>query len=271
MAYSNFIEVFDNINAFSAAINNRPVNSVFANKEIWSEKNSKEFTSTENMAEADILFNNGDGANLDKLTAVNIKTLPVSNDIKNTLIKSVAGGVPVVPLALIGVPKNMLATRKTPKTAKVVNIVYSCAFAYNVRTKDIIKAGAKVASLVKALEARKVRVNLYIADIAKENNQIVGALVNIKKSSAPLNMLRIAYPMINPSMHRRHWFKWLEKVPCAVYSSFYGGYGCPVSIDTNKTAKDMIISKLGKNIILLDGNSMINADVETIANNFFTK
>ena len=261
MTYSDFIEVFGSVDAFSTAINSRKVQKQFAGAQTSSD-GSESFTGTTSYEAADNLLTNGDTSNLDKITAVNIKNAPVPNELKNTLVKSVCGGVPLVPPVIMGVPKNMLTPKKAHQGARVVNLVYNCTFGAFTPAADIVLAGAKVVSLVKALEARKIRVNLYTCVASRKKGQTVCTLVKVKKAAAPLNMLRIAYPCINPSFLRRSWFRWLETCPAAINRGFVYGYGEPVRCcATDTTAKNMILSKVGKDAIILDGCKMINTPV----------
>jgi len=266
--YNNYLEVFDSVGAFASTIETRPQNRTMTQKA--SETGSEYFVGTKDYKTASELLQNGDSANLDKLQAVNIQSLPVSNE-KNALCKSVCGGVPLVPLALIGEPKNMLSTRKTAKTAKIVNIIYNPNFYSGIAAADIIKAGAKVASLVKALELRKVRVNLFACLCSKgDYGQIVAALVNIKKAAAPLNMLRIAYPLINPSFLRRHYLKFIETCPAALtlrYSLTYGG----VLYLSDKKVAELIKSKIKGDLIMIDGEDLITADINNKVEDYFAK
>jgi len=267
--YNDYIEVFDSVDAFASTIETRPQNRTMTGKA--SETSSEYFAGTKDYKTASELLKNGDSANLDKLQTVNIKSLPVSNELKNTLCKSVCGGVPLVPLALIGVPKNMLATRKTAKTAKVVNIIYNPNFHSGIAADDIIKAGAKVASLVKALELRKVRVNLFACLCSKGDfGQMVAALVNIKKAAAPFNMLRIAYPLINPSFLRRHYFKFIETCPAALTRRYNSTYGGVLYLSDEKVC-ELIKSKIKGDLIMIDGEDLITADINNKVEDYFAK
>lgn len=255
--------------AFASTIETRPQNEIMTRKE--SEMSHEKFAGTKDYKTASELLENGDSANLDKLQAVDIKSLPVSNEQKNALYKSVCGGVPLVPLALIGVPKNMLATRRIQKKAKTVNIIYNPNFYSGVAATDIIKAGAKVASLVKALELRKVRVNLY-ACLCSEgyDGQIIAALVNIKKVAAPLNMLRIAYPLINPSFLRRHFLKFVETCPATLTSRYNNTYGGVLYLSEKRTA-ELVKSKIKGDSIMIDGEDLITADINDKVKEYFAK
>jgi len=266
--YDNYIEVFDSVYSFAATIEARPQNKTMTKRD--SETSSEYFAGTKDYKTASELLQNGDSANLDKLQAVDIKTLPIDNELNNAC-KSPCGGIPLVPLALAGVPKNMLATRKTAKTAKIVNIVYNANFCAGTAAADIIKAGAKVTSLVNALELRKVRVNLFVCLCSKGDfGQIVAALVNIKKAAAPLNLLRIAYPLINPSFLRRHFFKFIETCPATLTTCYNSIYGRVLYL-SNEKVSDLVKSKIKGDSIMIDGEELITADINDKVKQYFAK
>lgn len=266
----DYIEIFNSVADFSAALNGRELNHVFKDAGVESSKTKREsFTGTKDYKTADYLFNAGDASNLNKLQSVNFKNTPVDNQLKKLLQKSVCGGVPIVPLAVMGIPKNMLTSVRRTTAARVVDIVYNITFSASISTNNIIKAGAKVASLVKCLEQRRVRVNLYVAFSSTEGtDKSVRTAIKLKEASAPLNMLRLAYPLINPSFLRRHMFRFLETVPAEIDEQFTQGYG-RVEYFNDKSKQAFIKAGINKNSIFINGSDLINADINQMADKYF--
>ena len=106
----------------------------------------------------------------------------------------------------------MLASKKITTKTKVINIIYNISVPGSLEASSIVNAGAKMVSIIRYLEKNGIRVNLYTiwAIWDKKSDHRCAFFVKIKDAGAPLNLLNIAYPIINPSMLRRHGFKWLE-------------------------------------------------------------
>ena len=233
--YNDYSEVFNSLSAFDKALNDRPINPVFKYKQS-SQRDSeygREFTTTKNYEEASELMLHGDSTNLSKLVAVDGVDLSQLRGYKkvNRQQKSVCGGFPLVPVYLTGVPKNMLASKKIITKTKVINIIYNISVPSSLEASSIVKAGAKMVSIIRYLEKNGIRVNLYtiMATGDRKSGHKCAFFVKIKDAGAPLNLLNIAYPIINPSMLRRHVFKWLETIPTKIPEGDYlKVYGIPV-------------------------------------------
>ena len=265
--YNNYSEVFNSLSAFNSALNERTINVAFSSHQS-SVTGTAKFTTTENYQEASDLMLSGDIANLDKLVTVDGVDLSHIHGTKkvNRQQKSVAGGFPLVPVYLTGVPKNMLASKKITTKTKVISIVYNLSVCGNISSKDIVAAGAKVASIIKYLEAKGIRCNLYVADVAKSvysDMQVISFAVKIKDAGAPLNLLNIAYPLINPSMLRRHVFRFIETCPAAVSGGIARGYGVPGELNKHSD----VCEKIGNNVTVINCSQILKSDVSEIANN----
>jgi hypothetical protein len=59
----------------------------------------------------------------------------------------------------------------------------------------------------------------------------------VKNATEKLNLSKLAFPLVHPSMLRRLYLRWLEVFP-GVPKSFVGGYGHPMSIDEMKDVVD---------------------------------
>src|SRR5574344_1707547 len=233
--YNNYSEVFNSLSAVNKALNDRQINPVFKNKQASQGDSEfrREFTTTKNYKEASELMLYGDSTNLDKLVAVNgvdLSRLRGSKKV-NSQQKSVCGGLPLVPVYLTGVPKNMLASKKIVIKTKVINIIYNISVPGSLKASSIVKAGAKMVSIIRYLEKNGIRVNLYtiVAIWDRGSGHKCAFYVKIKDAGAPLNLLNIAYPIINPSMLRRHGLKWLEPIPTKLPKGDYlNVYGYPL-------------------------------------------
>src|SRR5574344_1118152 len=265
--YNNYSEVFNSLSEFNNALNDRPINPVFENHQSSQNdsESSREFTTTKNYKEASELMLHGDSTNLDKLVAVNGVDLSQLRGSKkvNSQQKSVCGGFPLVPAYLTGVPKNMLASKKIVMKTKVINIIYNISVPGSLKASSIVNAGAKMVSIIRYLEKNGIRVNLYTiwATWDLNSGHRCAFFVKIKDAGAPLNLLNIAYPIINPSMLRRHGFKWLETIPIKIPTGYYLGHGSPVSgaaiPDCEKKQVEGKVLKI---------NTLMRSDAKTVIN-----
>lgn len=260
-----FFEAFDTLQNFADTVNKREVNQTFKNSlyELQSQIEGEVHKfGTENFTEANNLLCTGDNSNLSKLKSANIKSISHSSDyIKNMLKieKNVCGCLPNIPLYLIGAPNNMLNFKRTPVKSRILNLVVNLVVGYKTTTDEIIEAGSNIASIIKELEKNKIRVNLYIACFVKSKTDYIGALINIKKSSSPLNMLNITYPLINPSMLRRHFFRYIETVPVKIDKGYTENYGHVTSFNT-MLKQEPKLNKF-KDAVIIDIQNMIGASV----------
>ena len=265
--YNDFSEVFNSLSAFDNALKDRPINPVFRNKQSSQKdsENSRVFTTTKSYKEASDLMLHGDSTNLDKLVAVDGVDLSQLRGSKkvNRQQKAVCGGFPLVPVYLTGVPKNMLASKKIVTKTKVINIIYNISVPGSLEASRIVKAGANMVSIIRYLEKNGIRVNLYTiwATWDMKSGHRCAFFVKIKDAGAPLNLLNIAYPIINPSMLRRHGFKWLETIPIKIPSDYSKGHGSPVS--------GAIIPDCAKKLVdgtVLDIYTLLRSDAKTVIN-----
>lgn len=260
-----FTEIFDNLQSFASTLSKRDVNNTFkryVSRLSSQTEGNREYTGTSSFLEADNLINKGDNSNLSKLKSVNIKSISHSSDYAKNMLKiekNVCGCVPNIPLYLIGTPNNMLNFKRAKAKSKVLNLVVNAAVPGNVEAYEIIEAGSNIASIIKEVEKMGIRVNLYVSFFSKSKEDYLGVLINIKKSSAPLNMLNISYPLINPSMLRRHFFRYIETAPVDINKSITTGYGQAVLF------QDMlkIEPKLNrfKDSVIINIQEMINVSV----------
>jgi hypothetical protein len=265
----NYSEIFSSLKNLSDTINSRKMNEVFVNaKREDSNTNDSIFTGTKSYEESDKLMLSGDSTNLDKLESV--KGIDVTKiagvQKRNICTKSIAGGFPIVPVYLAGVPKNMMAAKKIETKSKVISLIYNKSVDCSIPAENIINAGAKLVSIIKYIESKGIRINLYLASKTIKNGQILSFAIKIKDSGAPLNVLNIAYPLINPSIIRRQFLKFIETCPIEIDKYFPYGYGHPTEI----IKTDDICKKIGTTNVL-SFSEINNKSTDEIANQLIDK
>ena len=114
---------------------------------------------------------------------------------------------------------------------------------------------------IKKIEAQGIRVNLnLIWGVAAGNTKEV-TKVRLKSANERLNISKLAFPLVHPSMLRRLCFRYLEVAP-TVTKSYTLGYGSPLDGSQLKTyCKDEYVLPR-----LFDGNLASLGDLSSICN-----
>lgn len=237
------ISKFDSINEFYKYLCDTPFNEAFRWAEHSSVDGSYRFTQTYNFDEAVNLMKNGWSDMAKKLNAklqVNEKQNAMVN--KRKMVNSVAGFQPIVPLYLAGVPTNMVQQKMVPVKQKVVNITKSISYNASVSTEIIIEESVKAMQIVKKLEAMGYRVNLSIALGSIRSDRQLFSKVCIKHANEKLNVSKLAFPLVHPSMLRRLFFRFIEVCPDTT-NNFVRGYGTAATADQIKKvySEDIIL------------------------------
>lgn len=224
---------YDSLHEFYEYLINTPFNNAFR----WARHSSVEgnyyFTKTKDFNEAVELFKNGwsDMATklVQKLKVIENEAKPIMKS-KNVL--GVAGYQAIVPLYLQGVPNNMVTKKMVPVKQKVITLNKSIDYKAGVDADQIIEESIKAMQIVKKFEAQGYRCNLNIVlgtTAGYPAKQFV-IKVRIKSANEKLNVSKLAFPLVHPSMLRRLFFRFIEVYP-HVTESFVNGYGSPATSD----------------------------------------
>lgn len=224
---------YDSLHEFYEYLIHTPFNDAFC----WAKHSSVDggyyFTKTRDFSEAVELFKNGwsDMATklVQKLKVIESKTEPTMKP-KNVL--GVCGYQAIVPLYLQGVPNNMVTKKMTPVKQKVITLNKSIDYNGGVSADQIIEESIKAMQIVKKLEAQGYRCNLNIVlgtTAGYPSKQFV-VKVRIKSANEKMNISKLAFPLVHPSMLRRLFFRFIEVYP-NVTKNFVSGYGKPATSD----------------------------------------
>lgn len=225
---ANYIQEFDSIQKLYEYLCNTPFNEVFRWRSHSSVENDYDFSQTNSFEEATDLLRNGWDDMSKKLTQklnTACKTLQPMKAQRNVL--SVAGYQPVVALYLAGVPQNMIDKQMVVKKQKVIELTKSVSYNAGVDKEQIVEESIKAMMIVKKLEAQgfRIKLNLVLGTSADSRNVI--CKVCIKQPGERLNVSKLAFPMVHPSMLRRLFFRYIEVNP-DVTNGYGWGYGRPV-------------------------------------------
>lgn len=221
---------FDSLQDFYKYICDTPFNDAFR----WAEhdsvdtsKFSKHWTKTESFSEAVDLFKNGwsDMASklVQKLKVIESKTEPTMKP-RNQL--NVCGYQAIVPLYLQGVPNCMVDKKMVPVKQKVITLNKSIDYNGGTSSDKIVEESIKAMMIVKKLEAQGFRCNLNIVLGTSKGAYKFYVKVRIKSANEKMNISKLAFPLVHPSMLRRLFFRFIEVYP-KITSDFVHGYGTP--------------------------------------------
>lgn len=222
---------FDSLQEFYNYICDTPFNEAFRWANHGSVTGDKHWTKTENFEEAVSLFKNGwsDMASklVQKLKVIESKTEPT---MKPRSKLDVCGYQAVVPLYLQGVPNCMVNKKMVPVKQKVITLNKSLDYNGGTSSDKIIDESIKAMQIVKKLEAQGFRCNLNIvlgtsAGWGKDERRFI-IKVRIKSANEKMNISKLAFPLVHPSMLRRLFFRFIEVYP-NVTKPFASGYGHP--------------------------------------------
>jgi hypothetical protein len=182
------------------------------------------------------------------------------------------GFVPHVPNTLMGLPITMINKEKQAHTAKTIHLFYSISTASKVGPEDMVKGGINFISLVNSLEKQGYRVKIDIISSMATDKTLSSFSVNVKEYGQKLNLLKLTFPLVHPSMLRRIAFKWLETNLELKDKNFTAGYGTPLShlmnYDTMKEynyLKDHGIIKNDNTFFCTVYTAMKTKDIESLA------
>ena len=154
------LERFNSIEEFTKKIMSRKPNKVFDGCELSSETGSYNFTKTNSLSEAVELMVKGYDKPLKQLkNEIDCSKIKSNtNAQRNRPSLGVAGYVPCVPNAIMGLPKSMITTTRIPMKTKIITILYATGASHKVSAEKLIKAGTVVVNIVNSLEMRGYRV-----------------------------------------------------------------------------------------------------------------
>ena len=225
----NFSKSFSNLDELRRYLDEGKRTKLFEYTES-SRTNSSSFTGTESYEQANTLLRDGDTERAERLKAATGNGLKTAETGSRTRRYShVCGGAVNVPAMLMSLPKSMIAQKKIIyKEGKVLSFVYNQTVESKIKESEISDVSAKLVSAVMGLEKRGYRVNLFYCICAERTSapaERVGMFVRIKDSSQYFDTKKLAYPLVNPSMLRRHFFRFVETAPGLNNRSWLYTYG----------------------------------------------
>lgn len=223
---------FKSLQEFYEYVISTPLNESFRWQRLASVSGTAGFTGTATFEEAAELLRNG----WQEMSETLVQRLKIDNGKMESVLTSknvvdVQGYQPIVPLYLNGIPTNMVSRKMKPIKQKVITLNKSIEYRGNVSTEEIIEESIKALRIIKKLESQNYRCNLNIvfsiSHILRSAKRYA-IRIRIKSANERLNILKLSFPLVHPSMLRRLSFRFTEVHP-GVPSIYVNGYGTTLS------------------------------------------
>jgi hypothetical protein len=143
----------------------------------------------------------------------------------------------------------MINQKSVPQKQKIVTLNKDMSYNSNVSAEDIIEQSARALAIVKQLEAKGYRVNLNLCFMTNSSfhegqGQSVGCKIRLKNAGERLNVSKLSFVLVHPSMLRRMIFRWLEVNPDVTNKGYVGTYGTAGKINRIQEQNEYTLPKV---------------------------
>ena len=210
----NTMKFYNSVAEFSAALDSEIINTYCKRGHgisTWSKYSLKSWAGVESINEAKELLLKGDSINAAKIRAEGEIIKPQEEH--NPILKSaVVGCLPNVPNYLRGVPAQMYQIKNNSRKRPIINIYIEVTVADSTDLSKLAQKAAVISNAIAATELSGYRVNLFaVYGIKNSKEYCAGFCVNIKEADSPLNLLNIAFPLLNPAFSVVLGADWVDK------------------------------------------------------------
>lgn len=222
--YQINVEIYDSFSEMLDDLNNRAItDSRF--HDVRSGIHNKRWCGVESYEEAVTLMEEGFSPAVkqmyEEIRLKNGRKINGANS-GHEIITSVVGYQPIIPLALRGVPNNMLLRRVEKIEARVFNIYMDTTCVQSTTIQDLIRYGITLMKMIYNLEMCGHKINLYVCEAFAGQASADLLCIKIKNSNTPLDLRRISFPACHTAFTRVIGFDWYSKFPIGVYRNRYG-------------------------------------------------
>ena len=262
---------YNSIGDFVRDVDNTPTNDVFKSCEKLSsqQQGNVEFYGTESYEKARQLLLMGDHESADLIRkSGNIKTPKRTNANRNIPTTGIIGYMPHIPNLLMGRPDWMICDSQIVQKQRVITIVVNGCVSCMWSAKEIADVQAKIITAIRMVEAGGIRVNLWWYSASMSSDEITGLLIKVKDSGKMLQTEKMGYILINPSMLRRHEFRFIETRKELKRTSWTSGYG---RVASKADAEQMLQEKGFKYSYFTQVSELKNVEIEDLKQMFSQK
>ena len=248
------LQIFPNVSEFYKYVKNTPRRNGAGKS---SERHDRDFGYTDTLEEAYDLLLKTDDELYKKYQ--NTKKIDVEKILGNRINRKkfkddIVGFTPNVPNYIRGVPLNMINEIPKNISQKCLNIFINIDVSCFVDTSEMLKVGTLYIQIIDLLEKAGYRCNVYTGVTVDGDNREIGVCYfKIKTDRELFNIKKCIFPLSNPAMFRRIFFKWIE---CTEFDNelTHSGYGRPLR-DEQRT-KEIIAKHLKINSIVWNFQAM---------------
>ena len=259
---TSYIREFSSLSEFESYITNTPLNETFRWEKLASVSEGYSFTKTHSYEEATQLLKDGWSSMAQDITKkINVIKNQVVDAHVQKVLYDVVGFQASVPRYLQGIPTSMVNKKLVPVKQRVITLDKDISYNCCTTTEQIIEASVQTLQLIKKIEAQGIRVNLNLVwgTSAGDTKEVVK--IRLKSANERLNISKLTFPLVHPSMLRRLLFRYMEVAP-TITKSYTWGYGRPLDGSKLKTyCKDEYVLPR-----LFDGNLATLGDLSSICN-----
>lgn len=202
---------FKSINHLMSYVENTPLNENCRWSELSSTSGGYSWTMTRNFEEALELLKNGYDAGTEELRVKLQCESAHETQFVRKMCMDLVGFQPCVPAYLMGVPQNMFNQKLVAKKQKIITLNKCIDYSGMVSAEQILEYSVRTLRIIQELEKQGFAVNLNIIDGYRsyEGKEEV-IKVRIKNSNERLNLAKLSFPLLHPSMLRRIMFRYVE-------------------------------------------------------------
>lgn len=238
-------EHFKSISEMMDIITKRPNNKVMESQNSSSRKGEKAWYGTASFEEAVDLMQTGYKDVLPRIKeGLNTSMKALSKQFARSDMRRPRnlpiGFIPNVPNAILNLPDSMIDIRLTPQKRKTLTITYVMAGNCGCKAEMWIKAGVALLTAIKIVERRGISVKIDASFYCgSSDGETVMGSVTVKHFGQPLDLQKLCFPLVHPSMFRRIGFKFLETTPILTKEGFAWGYGRGFDSDEKKIKAEL--------------------------------
>lgn len=255
---------YHSINEFAKSIiEEKELNEVFKekDKDYLSDSKSErkiKFAGSNSLEESLELLQNGWDKHIGRIES-SLSKLNLTTKKYTRPEYSMCGYQASVPRYIQGIPTSMVNSKVVMKKQPIVTINKSICYSFGVKIDQIIEESVKALQIVQLIESKGTRVNLNVIFGAYTEKQQIIIKVRIKSVGERLNISKLAFPMVHPSMLRRLMLRKIETYVEIKDKEFADGHGGAMDSKT-------LLKSINSNEILIP--SFIDEVDDFIKNNF---
>ncbi len=129
----------------------------------------------------------------------------------------------------------MINKKNVVQKKKVITLNKNISYHAKITTQEILDNSVKALQIIQKIEAQGIRCNLNLICCIRDRSttEINTLKIRLKSANERLNVSKLAFPLVHPSMLRRLIFRFIEVSPTFTKNSYTSGYGYPMKDDDN--------------------------------------